>query len=79
MESKSVNVDFTLNGEMCSLPKGSTLAKLIAELELSGQALTVKVNRRTVARNAWQQLLQPQDNVEIGLSLPGACVIDLPY
>lgn len=74
-----MSVDFILNGEPCCLQKGATLSELIKELGLAEQALTIKVNRKTVPRNAWQQELQPQDRVEIGFSLPGACVIDLPY
>ena len=74
-----MGVEFTLNGEACSLAKGCTLADLIEALDLSDQALTVKINKETMSRGAWQQVLQSQDAVEITLAFPTACVIDVPY
>jgi sulfur carrier protein len=67
-------IDLTLNGAEHSVPAGSSLKDLIRELELTGEALSVLINRRMIPRQSWVRELQPQDRVDIVLSAPMNCV-----
>lgn len=69
-----MTVDFTLNGDASSLPKGSTLTDLLVELELSNTPVTIKVNGKRLMRKDWQQEIQAGDRIDIGLSIPHSCV-----
>ncbi|PHV08119.1 sulfur carrier protein ThiS [Rugamonas sp. DEMB1] len=61
-----------LNGAARQVPARHTLAALIDELELGGQALALAVNRSVVPRQQWpQRVLQPQDKVEIVRAIGG--------
>lgn len=68
-----MSVDFTVNGEPFDLPKGSKLADLIEELELSNTLITIKINKKTVMRKDRHQEIQAEDCIEIGLLIPNSC------
>lgn len=68
-----MSVNFTVNGEAYSLPKGSQLSDLLAELELGDAAVTIQINRRPVMQRIGQQEINEDDRVEIALSIPDAC------
>jgi len=69
-----MSVDFTVNGELCNRPKGTSLADLIIELELNKTHVTTKINRRMVLRKTWNEEIQEGDRIEINLSVPHSCV-----
>lgn len=72
-------VNFTLNGNPCSLPKGSKLADLMEELEVGDHAVTIKVNRKPIVQKAWNQEIQSGDRVEIALTIPNSCFTGTHY
>lgn len=69
-----MSVDFTLNGDASSLPKGSALSDLLVELELNNTPVNIKVNGKRLMRKDWQQEIQPGDRIEINLAIPHSCV-----
>ena len=61
-----------VNGEPRSVPAGYTLAALIDELSLTGQALALAVNRSVVPRQQWpQRALLAGDQVDIVRAIGG--------
>lgn len=68
-----MSVDFSVNGELYSMPKGSSLADLITELEVNNIPVTIKINRKTIMRGAWHQEIQAEDRIEIARSIPNSC------
>ena len=68
-----MSVDFTVNGEPCSLPNGSSLSDLMEDVETGGHAITIQVNRKPVLQKNWSQEIQAGDRVEIALSIPNSC------
>ncbi len=68
-----MSVDFTVNGEPCSLPEGSKLADLMAELDVGGHAVTIKLNKKTIMQKDWRQEIQEGDHVVISMAIPNSC------
>ncbi len=67
-----MTIEIMLNGEAHSLPVGKNVQDLIDQLELTGQALAVAVNRQVVPRASWQQkIIQVNDRVEIVRAIGG--------
>ena len=65
-------IDIVLNGAPYRLAEGCTLDRLIAQLQLQGQALALAVNRSVVPRQTWQaRVLVPQDQVDIVRAIGG--------
>ncbi len=65
-------MDIILNGAPHELNQTSTVAELVAELELSRQAIAVAVNRCIIARPQWEQYqLQQNDLVDVVRAIGG--------
>jgi sulfur carrier protein len=65
-------VEIELNGAPHLLSEGSSVADLVAALDLAGRALAIAVNREVVPRQAWQaRCLQPRDRVDIVKAIGG--------
>ncbi|MFI4940939.1 MAG: sulfur carrier protein ThiS [Burkholderiales bacterium] len=61
-----------LNGAPHAIDAGRNIGDLIDELELSGQALAVAVNREVVPRHLWpQRVVQQHDRVDIVRAIGG--------
>ena len=59
-------VEITVNGKKRSLPPGTTVERLLAELGLSGQPAAVEVNKSLVPkRRHAEQALADGDTVEV--------------
>ena len=69
-----MSVDFMVNGELCSWPKGTSLADLIVELKLSKTHVTTRINRKMLLRKDWRQEIHEGDRIEINLSVPHSCM-----
>ncbi|RMD86276.1 MAG: sulfur carrier protein ThiS [Candidatus Dadabacteria bacterium] len=55
-----------INGEDRELSEGTTLARLVADLGLSGRRLAIELNRSVVPREQWEETeLHEGDRVEI--------------
>jgi thiamine biosynthesis protein ThiS len=60
------NVTITVNGEEQQLDPGTTVAELLARLEVSSKTVAVEVNQELVPRRSHAELtLQPGDRLEI--------------
>lgn len=67
-----MTMHITLNGADYQLAAPTTVAELIATLNLSQQAIAVAVNRSIVARPLWSQhQLQAQDHVDVVRAIGG--------
>jgi sulfur carrier protein len=65
-------VEIELNGAPHALSEGSSVADLVAALDLAGRALAIAVNREVVPRQAWPGgCLQPRDRVDIVKAIGG--------
>lgn len=65
-------IDIVLNGEPRRVPPAHTLAALVEELGLRGQAVALAVNRSVVPRARWpQHALAAQDQVDIVRAIGG--------
>ena len=61
-----------LNGEDYAIAQGQNIADLVAQLELTGQAIAVAVNRQIVSRQQWSHYqLQMQDKVDVVRAIGG--------
>ncbi len=61
-----------VNGESREFPPGTTVARLVAELKLSGQRIAVEVNEELVPRSAHgERLLEDGDRVEVVHAIGG--------
>lgn len=64
-------VEIQLNGEKRQLTSAQ-LADLIAELNLSQQAIAVAVNRQIIPKSQWaEHQLREQDNVDVVRAIGG--------
>ena len=58
--------DVVVNGEPTSLPADSTVAELLARLELGGRKVAVAINRNVVPRSSYAATtLDHGDRIEI--------------
>jgi sulfur carrier protein len=65
-------MEITLNGEPKQIPTGTTAARLIELLDLSGRRLAVEVNEEIVPRSTYYgYTFQPGDKVEIVHAIGG--------
>ncbi|MDP3672569.1 MAG: sulfur carrier protein ThiS [Telluria sp.] len=65
-------IEIEVNGEAQQVPSACSLADLVGELKLQGQALALAVNRQVVPRQQWpQRLLQARDKVDIVRAIGG--------
>jgi sulfur carrier protein len=65
-------IEIDINGEQRTVAAGSTLADLVRQLELEGQALALAVNRAVVPRQQWpERRLAPRDQVDIVRAIGG--------
>ncbi|HEX7983222.1 MAG TPA: sulfur carrier protein ThiS [Duganella sp.] len=65
-------ISIELNGAPHQVPPRQTLAQLVEELSLGGQALALAVNRSVVPRQQWPgRVLQPHDKVDIVRAIGG--------
>ena len=65
-------IEIEVNGEAQQVPSACSLADLVGELKLQGQALALAVNRQVVPRQQWpQRLLQACDKVDIVRAIGG--------
>ena len=69
-----MSVDFTVNGELFDMPKGTSVANLLTELDLNKTPVTTKINGKMLMRKDRQQEIQAGDQVDIRLSVPVSCV-----
>jgi sulfur carrier protein len=61
-----------LNGEFLEVRDGSSVADLLAQLELTGRRLAVELNQEIVPRSAHAStILQPEDQVEVVHAIGG--------
>jgi len=59
-------VEITVNGQKRTVPLGTTVERLLADLGLTGQPAAVEVNRSLVPkRRHGESVLQPGDTVEV--------------
>ncbi len=67
-----MSTSITLNGETRPIEPGTTVAALVAQLDLSGKRLAVEVNGAVVPRSAHpDRELKPGDRVEIVHAIGG--------
>jgi len=65
-------IEIVLNGESRHVPAAHTVAALVAELGLAGQAIALAVNRNVVPRGRWHEsTLAAQDQVDIVRAIGG--------
>ena len=65
-------IEIVLNGEPRSVQATHTLAELVAELGLAGQAVALAINRHVVPRQRWDEtLLAGGDKVDIVRAIGG--------
>lgn len=65
-------IEIEVNGQAQQVPSACSLADLVGELRLQGQALALAVNRQVVPRQQWpQRLLQARDKVDIVRAIGG--------
>jgi len=65
-------VEIELNGAPHTLSPDSSVADLVAALDLAGKALAIAVNREVVPRQAWEaRRLEPRDRVDIVKAIGG--------
>jgi sulfur carrier protein len=65
-------IEIVLNGEPRQVSAAHTLAALVAELGLEGQAIALAVNRDVVPRQRWDaQALAERDQVDIVRAIGG--------
>jgi len=65
-------IEIEVNGQAQQVPCACSLADLVGELRLQGQALALAVNRQVVPRQQWpQRLLQARDKVDIVRAIGG--------
>ncbi|MGZ3182627.1 MAG: sulfur carrier protein ThiS [Telluria sp.] len=65
-------IEIVLNGEPRQVTAAHTLAALVAELGLEGQAIALAVNRNVVPRQQWPaHTLGPRDQVDIVRAIGG--------
>jgi len=65
-------IEIEVNGQAQQVPSACSLADLVGELKLQGQALALAVNRQVVPRQQWpQRLLQARDKVDIVRAIGG--------
>lgn len=61
-----------LNGEPLELPDGSSVADLLAHLELAGRRLAVELNQEIVPRSAYAvTVLHADDRIEVVHAIGG--------
>jgi sulfur carrier protein len=61
-----------VNGESRELPEGTTVAQLVADLNLSGQRLAIEVNEELVPRSTHaERRLADGDQVEVVHAIGG--------
>jgi thiamine biosynthesis protein ThiS len=61
-----VDIEITLNGEQRTVPKGMTIAALLAELGKQPKYLAVERNQELIPRSQHAAcVLLPQDQIEI--------------
>ena len=61
-----------VNGESREFPPGTTVARLVAELQLSGQRIAVEVNEELVPRSTHaERVLEEGDRVEVVHAIGG--------
>lgn len=61
-----------LNGENYAIAQGKNIVDLVAQLDLTGQAIAVAVNRQIVSRQQWPHYqLQMQDKVDVVRAIGG--------
>ena len=61
-----------INGETRELPAGTTVAGLLADLDLSGQRIAVEVNEELVPRSTHgDRLLEDGDRIEVVHAIGG--------
>jgi len=62
----------SVNGAQRQLPDGSTMAALVATMELDGQRFAIEVNEELVPRSTFENYrLSEQDRVEIVQAIGG--------
>ena len=65
-------MEITLNGESKHIPTGTTAARLIELLDLTGRRLAVEVNEAIVPRSTYDgYTIRPGDKVEIVHAIGG--------
>lgn len=65
-------IEIVLNGEARRVPADHSVASLVAELGLAGQAIALAVNRNVVPRGRWNEAtLAAQDKVDIVRAIGG--------
>ena len=68
-------MEIVLNGEAHEVAEGCTIARLVAELGLSGRRLAVELNLEIVPRSSHEtHELKPGDRVEIVHAIGGGAV-----
>ncbi len=66
MSTATTTIEILLNGEPLEVPAGTTVAGLVARLELPADRVAVELDRRIVRRPEWPHApLQPGSRVEI--------------
>ena len=59
-------MEITVNGQKRTVPPGTTVERLLAELGLTGQPAAVEVNKSLVPkRRHAEQTLSPGDKIEV--------------
>ena len=65
-------ITVTINGESQQIASGSTVADLIAQMDLAGKRLAVERNQEIVPKSTHEQVvLQPADVIEIVHAIGG--------
>jgi len=65
-------MEILLNGNTHQLGESLSVAELVANLNLSHQAIAVAVNRNVVARQHWEETrLAPNDHVDVVRAIGG--------
>lgn len=68
----SGSMEILVNGAAREVPEGTTAARLVEMLGLTGQRLAMEVNREIVPRSTFEtHRLQPGDRIEIVRAIGG--------
>ena len=68
----TVGVHVKLNGELCDLPEGSTVAQAVAALTAAATGVAAAVNGDVVPHGSWgATLLRDGDQVEVVTAVQG--------
>ncbi len=65
-------IEISLNGSSHQLGAQLSVAELVANLNLTGQAIAVAVNRNVIARQRWEETrLHAHDQVDVVRAIGG--------